>query len=32
MSPMGLDRVHAELVRAPNADLVLTPIPDSLSA
>ncbi len=27
MSPMGLDGVQAELVRVPNADLVLTPIP-----
>jgi alcohol dehydrogenase len=30
LSPMGLDGVHAELVRVPNADLALTPIPDSV--
>jgi alcohol dehydrogenase len=30
LSPMGLDGVHTELVRVPNADLVLTPIPDSV--
>lgn len=30
MSPMGLDGVHAESVWVPNADLVLTRIPDSV--
>jgi threonine dehydrogenase-like Zn-dependent dehydrogenase len=30
MSPMGLSGVHTELVRVPNADFVLTPIPDSV--
>jgi len=30
MSPMGLNGVHAELVRVPRADLVLTPIPESV--
>ncbi len=30
MSPMGLDGVQTELVRVPNADFVLTPIPDSV--
>ena len=30
LSPMGLDGVQAELVRVPNADLVLTPIPASV--
>lgn len=30
MSPMGLDGVHADLVWVPSADLVLTPIPDSV--
>ena len=30
MSPMGLDGVHIELVRATNADLCLTPIPASV--
>jgi len=30
MSPMGLDGVHTELVRVPNADLCLTPIPASV--
>jgi threonine dehydrogenase-like Zn-dependent dehydrogenase len=31
MSPMGLSGVHTELVRVPNADFVLTSIPDSVS-
>jgi alcohol dehydrogenase len=30
MSPMGLDGVQTELVRVPNADFVLTPIPDNV--
>ncbi len=30
LSPMGLDGVHTELVRVPNADLCLTPIPESV--
>jgi alcohol dehydrogenase len=31
MSPMGLDGVQTELVRVANADLCLTPIPDSVT-
>ena len=30
MSPMGLDGVQTQLVRVPNADFVLTPIPESV--